>query len=95
MNYFRKRRLKKHILKDINWKLLDTWPDSYKNSGEYQALDWFRAYLKGRAGAEPEELFESALNRVGADGIDNRSQRLYLITLLEQVEIPGALCLGM
>ena len=76
-----KRKIKKR-LRNINWTLLERSQGCYKQGGEYAALKWLKAYVEGRAGAEPKELFESALNRVGKDEIDNR---IYLITLYRYI----------
>jgi len=76
MNYFKKRKLKKHI-KNINWKYIEEYgAEYYKQSGEYQALKWLKSYVEGRAGCEPKELINSILN-TGREPLD----RTYLLTL--------------
>ncbi len=61
-----KRKLRKQLnkeIKSIRWDKLDDLPN-YKGSGEYMALHWLKAYVEGRAAAEPRQLLYSTLRAV-------------------------------
>jgi len=83
MNWFKKRKLKKHI-KGLNWDLIEK-DINYKIGGEYAALKWLKAYVEGRATYDPKELFEASLNRCDMDEVDIKWQRPFLRTLYKWI----------
>ena len=79
MNYMQRRRLKKHI-ESVNFEFFKR---QHGETGEYRALCWLKAYIEGRAAAEPLQLVKSIIDH-SPNGID-ADTRLYLVTLLEWI----------
>lgn len=80
MWWFKRRCLKKY-LKSVNWKMCEHDPE-YKDSGEFHALIWLKAYCENRAAAEPREIVESFLRN--STNIGNY-EKGYLSTILKWV----------
>lgn len=51
-------------LRHVNWATCEA-DEKYKNSPEYHALLWLKAYGENRTAAEPRELFSSLLLKGG------------------------------
>ena len=74
LNSFRRWRLKRRIAKDlkgVNWAVCRKNSD-YVRSGEFQALQWLKAYSENLAAAEPYELLEAILTHGG--GLDSHDK---------------------
>jgi hypothetical protein len=84
---FRRWQLRRRIarkLKGINWEECKRWNNGwYRQSGEFQALEWLKSYSEGLASAEPLELLTAILSN--GKGLDRKDQ-LFAATILRYMK---------
>jgi len=83
---FERWRLKRRIsrkLKGINWeackRLNNGW---YRQSGEFQALEWLKSYTEDKTASEPLELLKAILSN--GKGLDRKDQ-LFVFSILRYI----------